>query len=351
MTKLIDMKVLVTGATGFVGSHLAKALAGQGAELTCLVRPNSATEPLAALGARCLPFADITDLQAIRQAVAGQQVVFHVAGRVTAVKPAQYYQTNVEGTRCVAQACAEQDNPPVLVLVSSLAAAGPAVDHRPRTEDDPPQPVSHYGRSKLAAELAAASFGDRAPVTVVRPCIVFGQGDRATLDMFRSVARYRIHLIPGFSRHRYSLIHVSDLADLLVRAACRGRRIPAEVAEAVRRGETKTSGKGVYFAAYPQHLSYWELGGLIAEAANTPWVCFTLVPMPIVWLVAGVGTAVSKWRSSPVYLNLDKAREIAAGSWICSPQKAMAELGFCPTVSPLQRLKETVVWYRAHGWL
>ena len=345
------MKVLVTGATGFVGSHLATALVGQGAELTCLVRPSSATEPLAALGARCLPYADITDLQAIRQAVAGQQVVFHVAGRVTALKPSQYYQANVEGTRCVAQACAEQDNPPVLVLVSSLAAAGPAIDDRPRTEDDPPQPVSHYGRSKLAAELAAASYADRVPVTVVRPCIVFGQGDRATLDMFRSVARYRIHLIPGFARHRYSLIHVSDLVDLLIRAACRGQRIPAEVAEAVRRGETRATAQGFYFAAYPQQFSYWELGELIAQATGTRRKLSLAVPMPMVWLIAGAANVMSKWRGRAMYLNLDKAREIAAGSWICSPQKAMAELGFCPTVPPLERLKATVDWYRAHDWL
>jgi hypothetical protein len=73
--------------------------------------------------------------------------------------------------------------------------------------------------------------------------------------------------------------------------------------------------------------------------------------MPMVWLIAGAATVMLKWRGRAMYLNLDKAREIAAGSWICSSQKAMAELGFCPTVPPLERLKATVDWYRAHDWL
>ncbi len=345
------MRVLITGATGFVGGRLAAALAARGDQLTCLVRPGSSVGALTALGARCLHYKDVTDLQAVRQAVAGQEVVFHVAGRVTAVHVSQYYQVNVEGTRCLAQACAEQANPPVLVVVSSLAAAGPAINGRPRTETDPPRPVSHYGRSKLAAELGAAAYGDRVPITVVRPCIVFGQGDRAMLDVFRSIAWYRMHLLPGFTRNRYSLIHVTDLVELLIQAACRGERIPTEVAEAVGRGETTTLGRGCYFAAHPQQLTYRELGEMVAQAAGVHSMLHILVPIPIVWLIAGAGTLASKWSGSPLYLNWDKAREIAAGSWTCSPQKAMDELGFRATASLLERLTETVHWYRKQNWL
>jgi len=95
---------------------------------------------------------------------------------------------NAAGVGAVAQACADQRDRPVLVLVSSLAAAGPSGE-RPTVESDPPMPVSHYGRSKLAGEQMAMKFADALPITVVRPCIVFGAGDRGMYEVFRPIAR------------------------------------------------------------------------------------------------------------------------------------------------------------------
>ena len=159
-------KVLVTGATGFIGEHLVAALAARGDAITCLVRNSSHTDSLLAQRAR-LVLGDVTDGKGLSAAVAGQQVVYHLAGCTRALKSRQFYEVNAQGVTHIARACAEQETPPILVSVSSLAAAGPAIGERPRVESDPPEPVSDYGRSKRSGEQAAESFA--APRVPVKP--------------------------------------------------------------------------------------------------------------------------------------------------------------------------------------
>ncbi|NLF07179.1 MAG: NAD-dependent epimerase/dehydratase family protein, partial [Pirellulaceae bacterium] len=128
-------KVLVTGASGFVGTHLVEALAERGDEVTCLVRKSSRLGTLRRLKFQ-LVYGDVTDRDSLAPAVAGRQIVYHIAGCTQALRPSQYYRVNRWGVANVAQVCAGQDSPPVLVTVSSLAAAGPAIDGRPKTETD-----------------------------------------------------------------------------------------------------------------------------------------------------------------------------------------------------------------------
>ena len=218
-------KVLVTGASGFIGTHLVSALAERGDEVTCLVRRTSRVEPLREAGARFV-YGDVTDRASIVPAVQGQQIVYHVAGCTAALAARKFYYVNQRGVANIAQACAGQTTPPILITVSSLAAAGPSHDGAPMTERHPSRPVSHYGHSKRAGERAAEHFADRVPITIVRPPIVVGERDRLALPLFRSVARFGVHLVPGLDQRRFSLIHADDLVQLLILAAERGKRLP-----------------------------------------------------------------------------------------------------------------------------
>jgi dihydroflavonol-4-reductase len=337
------VKALVTGASGFIGAHVAAALAARGDQLTCLVRKTSQVDHLQALGAR-LVFGDVADPDSLPAAVAGQQVVYHVAGCTRALTNWQFYEVNGRGMAHIAKACAALETPPVLICVSSLAAAGPAIEGRPRVESDLPAPVSHYGRSKRLGERAVESLAHRVPITIVRPPIVLGQHDRWGLPLFRSIIRLGIHLSPGWKPQRFSVIHAEDLAHLLILAAEQGRRLPP----ASQCGGSV--GQGYYFAACEQDPTYPELGRLVAQSAGRR-VLVIPAGMRIVRTVAAASEVISRLRRKLASINLDKAREIAAGSWVCSAQVAKTELGFEVGAPLIERMRQTVEWYRQEGWL
>lgn len=357
-------KALVTGATGFIGAHLVRSLVERGEETTCLVRSSSVVEPLKRYDVR-LCVGDLTDAAGLAAAVAGQDIVYHVAGRTRALSTLQFHETNTEGTRAVAEACAAQPTPPLLVSVSSLAAAGPSAPDRPHTEADPPAPVSYYGRSKLAGEQALAEWAPRVPITVVRPPIVIGSGDRFGLALFASVVRFGVQTMPTLSRPRFSMIHVADLAALLLVAADAGERLSA--AHAARcssgnnaaiqppasgpAGDPDAFGQGCYYASCGEDPTLAEFSQMIAHAAGRRRALVVPVPAPITWSVAAVMELFAHVSQQPVALNLDKAREATAGSWTCSPQKAFAQLGFRPAASLEQRVQHTLDWYRDANWL
>jgi len=339
--------VLVTGASGFVGSNLVEALLARGDRVSCLVRKTSNLDRLRPLDVELVQ-GDVANRDSLRRAVAGKEVVYHAAGSLRALHPKQLFQVNERGARNVAKTCAEQSNPPVLVQVSSLAAVGPSLNGRPRAPTDPPRPVSYYGRSKRAGELAVRRWADEVPITIVRPPMVLGKADRMGLKMFKSLSRFHIHLSPGLKPHRFSVIDARDLAQLLLLGAERGKRIPREETEP---GTDRPRPRGCYFATSDEQPTYGELGRMLGKALGQRVSFVVPVALPVIWLIAFGVELTSHLIRRPRYLNVDKAREIAAGSWTCSAESAKSELGFRVGAPLQERLCQITQWYREQGWL
>jgi nucleoside-diphosphate-sugar epimerase len=334
--------VLITGASGFIGQHLVRRLIERGDRVSCLVRATSPIDELRSSGARLI-VGDVVDRACIERAMAESRadVVFHLAGLLKAVRTADFARVNAGGVESVAAACAGRAGRPLLIVVSSLAAAGPCAGEQPRMEGDSPAPVSAYGRSKLAGELAAARHAGEMEITIVRPPIVFGPGDRGVLEMFRPIARSGLHVVPGWKERRVSLIHVADLVELLLLAAGKGERLRPDGAP----------GQGIYFVAADHDPTYAELGQAIARAMGKKRATVVHVPGPLVRLVGLCGDSLGRVRQRPGWVNSDKMAEALAGSWMCSSAKARAQLGWSPAATLADRLRETAQWYRQAGWL
>jgi len=341
-------RCLITGASGFVGSNLARKLCGEGWDVRCLVRSTSRLEQLESLPIERIE-GSLADQESLNRAVSGVDHVFHAAGRTAAFKGSQFFDDNVDGTRRLAEACLTQPNPPTFLMVSSLAAGGTGTMQAPRTEEQPERPVSTYGKSKLAAEQGLAALAAQLPASVVRPPMVFGRADRASLALYRSMRFLPLHLSPGMRRFPVSLVHVADLCDAMVKISLGGERLaPPSSSNGTSTG--MAHGQGKYYVAADRDVTYGEMGQLAARAAG--WTVATVpVPTPIFWVAGAIGEAIGRMRGRAALLNFDKIREATARGWVCSDEKISSTLGYRPAATLEEGFAETVAWYREHGWM
>jgi nucleoside-diphosphate-sugar epimerase len=337
-------KVLITGGTGFIGAKLTERLVARGDDVTCLVRVPGRCGVVRKHGARVI-YGDVRDCQQVRQATAGCDMVYHLAGLVSAFRLRDMISVNVDGFRNVVEACAASETPPTLVMVSSLAAAGPSTAERPRVESDPPAPVSNYGRSKRAAEQLAQNFAARVPITIVRPPIVYGEGDVNMLSVYRSIYRLRLHAAFGVAHSRYSLVHVCDLVEALLLCCQSGKRLLPMDAHSTNGAAEAASAAGYYFVAGDEQPTFGELGQLIGKALNRRVLVCGGSRTFMLWSVAAGAEAIARLRRKPYIFNFDKAREAQAGSWTCSALAIQSQLGFRPSAPLVVRLQQTADWY------
>lgn len=330
------MYTLVTGATGFIGRHTVDALLARGAEVAVLVRNISAAKHWK--NVRVFE-GDLTDAASLSRALEGAGAVVHLASLLKVPWKTEFRTVNIGGTEALAKAASEQKNPPVLVAVSSLAAAGPTTPDHPKKETIPAAPISLYGKMKLDCERAAAKYYAKIPLTIIRPPMVFGEHDRYGFELFRTVAR-GTHFVPTRKIHHVSLVHATDLASALISAAERGARLQ----------DALESDRGLYYVAADERPSYAELGKMVAQACGTRPPAILRFPEFLSRSVAAVSELAARVRDTPTIMNLDKWREATAGSWICDNTRAKSELGFAPCPTG-QRLAQTADWYRAEGWL
>lgn len=322
------MRALVTGGTGFVGSHLADVLLRQGHEVTALARSPRKADALATQGVRVVQ-GDLHDRAALDRAVEGQDVVYHVAGMVAARDEAEFLRCNRDGTLNLV-AAAERGGSPRLVLVSSLAAAGPAGRGVPLAGHEPPQPVTAYGRSKLAAERAVSASGLQ--WTILRPPIVYGPRDREILKVFR-LARLRIAPVFGDGTQELSAVHAADLAQALV-------------AVATSRG---TVGK-TYYPCHPQVFTSLELGDTVAATMGLR-VATVRIPPPVGRALLSVMETACKLTRQATILTSDKANEFFQPAWTGDPTPLTRDTGWRASLDLASGLADTYAWYRRAGWL
>jgi nucleoside-diphosphate-sugar epimerase len=273
--------------------------------------------------------------------VLGVDYVFHLAGATTAPSRQKFFEWNAEGTRRLAEAVSEV-NPGLkrFVFVSSLAAGGPARGTEIRRETDPDQPVSAYGESKKAGEEALLEFRARFPISIVRPPMVYGPRDQATLVIFRTAARGLYPSLPTSGspdrKKHYSTIHVSDLVRGIVQAATVD---PLQV----------DSGE-IFYLAHESTDSYDEIMEWVAEKLKKPLVRVK-VPKWALVSAAHVSGWFGRFAKKPPHLNPDKLNEILADYWTCSPEKAKVKLGFHAEYDMRKGMSHALDWYVKNGWL
>jgi len=327
------MKVLLTGATGFVGSHILDSLRARGLDVRVLLRQTSSRRFIEPHLSRIeLCEGSIGDPANLAKAMDGVTHVIHCAGATRVKRDAEFYEINQHGTRNVVEAANGHAGKILrLIHISSLAASHPAPANAPAREDDTPVSVSEYGKSKLAAEKEVLDRC-KVPFTILRPPAVYGPRDDGFFTLFQTVRR---HLLPRFSGgiQSLSMIFAKDLAEgavtCLTHPAAEGR---------------------TYFIAPLEAVTVHGFCREIARQLNT-WTLPLWLPVPALWPICALTESACRLVGKPSLLNRQKYGELRAPGWVCDASRLRNEIGFVAATPPSEGIRQTVAWYREHGWL
>jgi nucleoside-diphosphate-sugar epimerase len=328
------MTTLLTGGSGFLGSHIAEQLSRAGRKVRALVRKSSDTSFLKTLSNVELAEGAVDDVASFVKAAEGVEYIIHAAGLVKARSETEFVATNSGGTHNALEAArSAKKTLKRFVLVSSQAAGGPSDDGEPILENYPPRPVTHYGRSKLLAEEAARAAKDEIPVTVIRPPTVYGPRDREVLAFFKAVD---VGVLPimGSTSKRISIVYGGDAA-----AAC------------IRAMDADVPSGSVYFIEDGRTRTFAELVlGIEAALDKRAWLRFPL-PRGVIEVAALGSEFYGRVSNKAVMLTRDKCNELFAAHWVCNAGPARRELGWEPSVTFEEGARLTADWYKNAGWL
>lgn len=330
MEPIENAPVLVTGGTGFIGSHLLERLAASRARVRCLARKSSSRRYLPGSGIE-LVYGDLLTGAGLREAVTGARFVFHLAGVTKARTIRDYYQGNVQATTNLLRAC-EEARVGRFVHVSSLAAAGPSPEGAPLTEDAAPHPVSHYGKSKLEAEQAVRASSLSGEAVIVRPPVVFGPRDTDVYQVLRWAAKGALLQI-GAGDSYFSAVYVKDLVE--------GLQAVAVHPEAAGR---------TYFISDADPVS-WRGFAAIAAGLSRRKLRVLAVPRGAAYLAAWLAELWGRAAGKPGIVSRDKIAEASHRYWTCSPERARREVGFTAATPLREGVAITLAWYKEAGWL
>jgi len=325
----LDGKVLITGASGFIGGQLRDSLLGSGADVVAIRRPGS--PPSVAGRSAAADYARVADLERV---IASEKpdYVLHVAGVTKGSSYEDFRRGNVMPTRNLLTAV-RREHPGVrrFVMVSSAASYGPSATSAPQREENPPRPIEHYGRSKLEAERVVEEESAGVPWTIVRPCAVYGPGDVDHFTLFQS-ALLGVNLFYGNRERLMSWIYVDDCIRGILEAAA----------------HPNTVGKG-YFLTNEVQLTWDQFQTEIALAVGRP-VRTVDLPEQLLWASAFAGEIATRIDKKPRLLNLQKARLGAQSAWTCSGDAARRDFGFSAAVRLSEGIRRTHEWYVENGW-
>jgi nucleoside-diphosphate-sugar epimerase len=318
-------RVAVTGANGFIGRNVVLHLRNAGWAVRAIVRPErryAVPEGVELVAAQFVT-ADLV------RAAAGAEVIVHAAGRTRAATMRQFETANVEVTRQVVGAAVELGSR--LVQVSSQAAAGPGTPERPRLEDDPPRPLTAYGRSKLAAEDVVKT-SRRLHWTIVRPALVYGPFDRNALPLFRFAQRGIMLEVATPGTPAYTFVHVEDVA----------RGIEAAATTSAAEGQ-------VFSLGHPRSDTVDTLTDTLEKVLGR--TCRRVHLPYALLLTAAVAGDVATLCGRPLPLDRARLTELKAEGWVCGVEKARDRLGYSARIGLLEGFAATAAWYARHGLL
>jgi len=295
-------RIAVTGASGFIGRHVVEALAARGDHAIPVARPY-VPEHLA-------------------RTFEGIDAVVHLAGVVSAVHERDFYAANVDAARVVADAAASAGAR--LVHISSLAAAGPAPPNAPRREDDPPEPITAYGLSKLEGERAIAAVAGLR-WTILRPGVVYGPGDRAIRPLFRYAQRGVLPLV-GNDRAAYTFVFVTDAVRAILAAVDRG------------------ADRDVIFVGHAHPVSPRQLMETIRLIAASHAPIIT-IPRAVIRLAAEVGEWSAAISGKPAVINRRRFAELYSPGFVCTVDRMKERLGVVAETDLREGLQKSKQWY------
>ena len=325
------MPILVTGATGFIGSHVVDALLARGEQVRCLVRSHRRLRWLEGLDVEIFE-GDCTRPETLGPAVQGANRVIHAAGATFAPSVAAFFSCNAAGTRNLLDACLAFGGVERFVLLSSQAAAGPGSRAHPAREGDPPRPLSPYGRSKLAAERHCLEVADRLSVGILRPSAVYGPRDTGFLPYFRLVRRgFLIEF--GAGEREISLCFVNDLVQGVVSLV-----------------DSHLASGSVYFIADSEPYSWAAVEQLLCALWGVKGRRI-VVPGVILKTAGVIGQVYGAVTGRPVPINRARVAELLEKHWVCDSSAARRDLAFSPEINLENGLNKAVRWYEQNNWL
>lgn len=328
------MKAFITGATGFIGSQVAQLCLERGYGVRCLTRKTSNLQWLADLDVETVE-GSLSDVDSLTAAVRDVDLVIHIAGLTAARSRDEFFQGNQIGVRNLVQATLNSaPNVKRFLLVSSLTAVGPSPSaDTPVDENSPRHPITTYGESKKAGEDEALAVRDSLPVTIIRPPAVYGPRDTALLDFFKTVNNGILPLI-GFGEKKVSLVHSTDLARGIVDAA-----------------ESEKAIGNTYFISSEEFYTWRHVGDITKQALGSKRVIPLRLPHSVVYAVAGISEFFGRFSQKPPVLNFEKGRDIVQSYWTCSVEAAKRDFQYRQKMSLEDGVRQTIDWYKQHGWL